>query len=256
MRNSYHFKKDALNALSGNWEKAVLTGFIAMLIGATLTTYSFTSSVDFEYLEEVPLFKVLIIILLIKAIIAIIIGGAGKFGYAKFNMNLIDRNVCEFSDLFSQINRIGAGFCMNFLVGLYTFLWSLLFIIPGVIKSYSYAMTPYIMAENPEMTASEAITESCKIMSGNKWRLFSLQISFIGWDFLCIAPMLVSISSILYGEQTTAVILLLLSVVILIVVQLLLTPYKEAANASFYRDISHTTVSHYIPRELPDSYHC
>ncbi len=259
MRSSYHFKKEALNALSGNWAKAILTAFIASLIGSTIaasnSNYSSNNSTDFKYweLEEaVPLFAILIMILLIKAVISIIIGGAGKFGYAKFNLNLIDKEPCEFLDLFSQLNRIGAGFCMNFLIGLYTFLWSLLFIIPGIIKSYSYSMTPYIMSENPEMTASQAIAKSCEIMSGNKWRLFSLQISFIGWELLCFVPALIIILAFYFG--TTSATILLLSLPLLFIGKLFLTPYKEAANAAFYRDISQTTVNHYSPRELPDSY--
>ena len=71
-----------------------------------------------------------------------------------------------------------------FLRGLYTYLWSLLFIIPGIIKSYSYRMVPYILTENPQMDASEAITLSRKMMDGQKWNAFVLDLSFIGWYIL------------------------------------------------------------------------
>ena len=54
------------------------------------------------------------------------------------NLNLVDNKDAVFSDLFSQFDRLGAGFCMNFLTGLYIVLWTLLFIIPGIIKSFSY----------------------------------------------------------------------------------------------------------------------
>ncbi|MBR4954890.1 MAG: DUF975 family protein, partial [Clostridia bacterium] len=113
-----------------------------------------------------------VVILVIWVIITIIIGGAAKLGYAIFNLKLVDNKEVAVSDLFSQFHRLGDGFCMNFLVGLFTFLWSLLLVIPGIIKQYSYAMTPYILAENPGMTATEAITESRRVMDGNKWRLF------------------------------------------------------------------------------------
>ena len=59
-------------------------------------------------------------------------------------------------------------------------LWSLLFIIPGIIKAYSNAMVPYVLADNPELGAKEAITLSHKMMNGSKWRAFVLDLSFIG----------------------------------------------------------------------------
>ena len=73
-----------------------------------------------------------------------------------------------------------------FLRDLYIFLWSLLFVIPGIIKSYEYRMIPYIMAENPDMSKDEAFAMSKKMMTGNKWRTFVLDLSFIGWDILSI----------------------------------------------------------------------
>ena len=102
----------------------------------------------------------------------------------------------------ASLNELGYGFTHNFvrnvltmfLKDLFTILWSLLFIIPGLIKSYSYRMVPYILSENQEMTATEAITRSREIMNGNKWRSFVLDLSFIGWILLsCITFGLVGI---------------------------------------------------------------
>jgi Predicted integral membrane protein len=67
---------------------------------------------------------------------------------------------------------------------IYKLLWSLLFIIPGIIKHYSYRMVPYILADHPEMSGNEAITLSRQMMDGQKWRAFVLDLSFIGWDIL------------------------------------------------------------------------
>ena len=69
-----------------------------------------------------------------------------------------------------------------FLRDLFTFLWSLLFVIPGIIKSYEYKMIPYLLSENPQMTKDEAFAESKRLMKGNKWRAFVLDLSFILWD--------------------------------------------------------------------------
>jgi uncharacterized membrane protein len=71
------------------------------------------------------------------------------------------------------------------LTGLYTYLWSLLLIIPGIIKSYSYRMASYIHIDRPELSSNECITESRKMMHGHKWELFCLEFSYIGWLFLC-----------------------------------------------------------------------
>ena len=96
----------------------------------------------------------------------------------------------------------------------YTFLWSLLFVIPGIVASFSYAMTDYILAEHPELTASEAINRSKEMMRGNRFRLFCLELSFIGWSILCLFT---------FG-----------------IGNLWLTPYKNAAKAAFYREVSGT----------------
>ncbi len=71
-----------------------------------------------------------------------------------------------------------------FIRNLFLSLWSLLLIIPGIIKSFSYAMVPWIMAENPNLKATRAITISREMMNGEKWRMFWLNLSFIGWYIL------------------------------------------------------------------------
>lgn len=71
-----------------------------------------------------------------------------------------------------------------FLRNLYTVLWTFLFVIPGIIKSYEYRMIPYILAENPEMDRREAFQLSKDMMQGEKWNAFVLDLSFIGWQFL------------------------------------------------------------------------
>lgn len=71
-------------------------------------------------------------------------------------------------------------FCM----GLYTTLWSLLFIIPGIIKAYEYSMIPYLLAENPNMSKQEAFAISKELMDGNKFNAFVLDLSFILWNFV------------------------------------------------------------------------
>lgn len=176
-------------------------------------------------------------------IVAIVIGGAGKLGYAKFNLNLMDGDRVAFRDLFSRFDRLGNGCGMVLLQNFYILCWTLLFFVPGIIKSYSYAMTPYILTEHPEMAANEAITASRRLMDGNKSRLFCLHFSFIGWRILCELP--VAIAFLMFrsgihknwGSPYTLLWLLPLSIS-LSAGYLFLHPYEEAAVAAFYREIS------------------
>ena len=275
MKYAADFRAEARDALRSRWLVAILTGFVASLIGACVATSggggSSSSSRDsantlfqeFQvtdfWLQYRAIIIAAIIALVIWIIVTIVIGGAGKLGYAIFNLKLVDKKDAEFKDLFSQFHRFGEGFCMNFLVGLYTLLWMLLFIIPGIIKNLSYAMTPYILAENPGMTVNEAITESRRIMDGNKWRLFCLSISFIGWGLLCAAPSLIAtviVSSIALSTLSVLPFLWLIPLTIpLSAGMLFLRPYEEAAWAAFYRDISATSVAPdpVLPESITDT---
>ncbi len=253
MNYAADFRKFARDALRSNWRVAVLTGFVASLIGANIATnggWNFDNSASSdnvpknlqvsEFWEALsPILLTVFATMTIWAVVTLVIGGAGKLGYAKFNLNVIDRKPLSLSDLFSQFHRLGTGFCMDLLMSLYTILWSLLFVIPGIVKSYSYSMTPYILAEHPEMTVTEAITLSRQIMHGNKWRLFCLQFSFIGWELLCIVPPLVLLP-LFSMEGYSPIVWLVLLFTTLIVGNLFLTPYRETAQAAFYRDITYT----------------
>ena len=99
-----------------------------------------------------------------------------------------------------------------FLTDLFTCLWSLLFIIPGIIKAYSYRMVPYIIKDNPELSALDVIHRSRQLMRGNKWKAFLLDLSFIGWFLL--------------GAITLGLVNIFWT-----------NPYSESANAVLYNDL-------------------
>lgn len=98
-----------------------------------------------------------------------------------------------------------------FLMSIFLLLWFLLFIIPGIIKCFSYAMTPFILEERPDLSANEAIDHSRAMMKGRKFDLFWLYLSFIGWGFLCIFTAGIGF--------------------------LWLIPYMQTALAAFYEDV-------------------
>ena len=230
MKVSADYRMLALDALRGKWKTAVLTGIAASALGATIVsgTSSVTSNsnqsngINFELFSQPNggrLLAVLLVSIGLWAIFTLIVGGAVRLGYARFNLNLADGKDAAFSDLFSQKDRLWDGFCMKFLQGLYIALWSLLLVIPGIVKTYSYAM------------------------DGNKWRLFCLDFSFIGWELLCALPMYAGYFLFLNnfsGSEAMAISIVLLLAIPLSVGFFFVRPYEEAAWAIFYRDITAT----------------
>lgn len=213
------FRYKAREALSGNWALAIGTGLIAALLGANGYSSSSNNRVNIENFNDTfgtiisNTFLIgLITFLSLYVIFLIIVGGAIELGYCQFNLNLVNDTNPKFIDLFSKFNIFWKALGMRLLTGLYIFLWTLLLIIPGIIASFSYAMTPYILAENPSMGINEAISLSKQMMDGNKWRYFCLNLSFIGWAILCLFTLGIG--------------------------YLWLNPYSSAANAVFYNDVS------------------
>ena len=90
------------------------------------------------------------------------------------------------SDLFGGFKDYGRILLTMLLTDIYIFLWSLLFVIPGIIKYYSYSMVPYVLRDYPDLSFDEAIEQSMHMMNGFKSKLFMLDLSFIGWAILCV----------------------------------------------------------------------
>lgn len=109
----------------------------------------------------------------------------------------------EAKDAFCGFDDFWAAFKVTFLVGLFTFLWSLLFVIPGIVKSYSYSMAMYILAENKGKPALECIEESKEMTNGHKMELFVLNLSFIGWALLGVITFGIAYIWVIPYMQTT-----------------------------------------------------
>ena len=212
----------ARQALAGRWGIAILVTLLASILGASVaaTNVSFDINVDAEVLQKLPeKFRVTATMILggmatvggTLGLVQFILGGVIKLGYCRFLLKNHDGEEGEVSDLFSRFDRFGDGFVLQLLTGLYTALWTLLFIIPGIVASYKYAMAPFIMEENPDMKASEAITASKEMMDGHKADLFVLDLSFLGWALLNIFTLGIG--------------------------SLWLNPYINAAYAAFYRTL-------------------
>ena len=211
-------RQAARDNLRGNYWLSVLVAFVAVLLGGIITGGTiFRVDVDTEVFHHLPRFIVRYLAIMgsvsgFFAFVQFIIGGTVQLGYAKYLLKQHDHASFDIHDLFSQFDRFKEGFLQNFLRNLYIFLWSFLLIIPGIVKSYSYAMTPFIMAENPDMSAKEAIEASKQLMHGHKDELFTLDLTFFGWSLL--AALTLNIGHIF------------------------LNPYKNAAYAVFYKELT------------------
>jgi len=119
----------------------------------------------------------------------------------------------DFADLLQGFNngQFVRTFLASLLVGVFTLLWSLLFVIPGIIKAYSYRLTLYVAADHPELSPTECITESRRLMDGNKWRFFCMDVVMVLWSLL---------GSCVCGVGA-----------------LWVTPYQAAADANLYEEI-------------------
>lgn len=239
MRLAADFRSIARDVLRGKWKIAVLVGLVASMLGAVEgmglevkfnieessvkaslelagnTIFSTGGSLGLDWgAFMVGKYTYIMIAALITGALYFVLGSIIAVGYAKFNLNLADKLEGTFENLFAYFSYWKTTAVAKLLRSIYLLLWSLLFIIPGIIAALSYAMTNYILVENPEMSASEAINLSKQMMDGNKWRLFCLRLSFIGWDILCGLTLGIG--------------------------YLWLTPYKQAAEAAFYREVSGT----------------
>lgn len=215
-------RRKAREHLQSNWALSIGIAAVACLLGGLLIGTSFLPNIQFSPSREFSLLFPFTwqvtdtIRITIKSgllsLAAFLIGGVLQLGYARFLLKQHDGKALDFNDLFSQFDRFGTGFAQDFLRTLYTFLWSLLLIVPGIIAALSYAMTPFILEEHPELTASEAIARSKALMDGHKMDLFILHLTFLGWDILCALTANIG--------------------------NLFLNPYKNAAYAVFYREIT------------------
>ena len=141
----------------------------------------------------------------------ILITGPFTVSLAMISLKAIHREHFELKNLFDGFYNFVNTFLLGIVNAVFVALWSLLFVIPGIVKALSYSMSYYIMAENPGISSEEARRKSIAMMDGNKMRLFKLHLSFIGWYIL---------SAFTFG-------ILLFWVV----------PYVQAATAIFYENI-------------------
>lgn len=222
------YRARAREMLRGKWGMAVLVTLLAGMLGGFVygSSFSFRFEIDQDLIGKLPQFLRVYLTAAFSvsgtlSIAAFIVGGTVRLGYCKYLLKLHDGDEGEVKDLFSEFDRFGEGFVLNLLTSLYIFLWTLLFIIPGIVAAYRYAMAPFILLENPGMKPREAIAASKEMMDGHKGELFILDLSFIGWGFLNLLTLGIG--------------------------SLWLNPYMNASYAAFYRQISYPVAPAFDP---------
>lgn len=197
MKTNSEYKNMALQSLEGNWAKAAVAMLIAVVVMGGIG-FGLGLSFDSTIVEAAPS---LINILLLPL----------SWGLIVYFLRLIRREDIAYSRLFDGFRQYGRILWAELLKNIYILLWTMLLIIPGIIKTYSYAMSEFILHDNPEMNGEQAICESMRMMQGHKMQLFLLDLSLIGW--------------------------LLLSYLTAGIGFLFLYPYYNSAHAHFYEEL-------------------
>ena len=199
-----NYKNRALSALENKWGNFVAITFVyGFIIGITQILSGDKDSPAILHLIGLVLF-----------ILALPL----TWGYQTLFLGAVRGGEATAKDLFEGYNKelFSRVLTTTLLYYVYVFLWSLLLLIPGCIKAYSYAMTPYILKDNPEMKNNAAIEESMRMMDGHKLELFMLDLSFIGWAILSILTCCIGF--------------------------LWLVPYMNMARVNFYEDLKKASV--------------
>ena len=199
-----NYKNRALSALENKWGNFVAITFVyGFIIGITQILSGDKDSPAILHLIGLVLF-----------ILALPL----TWGFQTLFLGAVRGGEATAKDMFEGYNKelFSRVLTTTLLYYVYVFLWSLLLLIPGFIKSYSYAMTPYILKDNPEMKNNAAIEESMRMMDGHKLELFLLDLSFIGWAILSILTCCIGF--------------------------LWLVPYMNMARVNFYEDLKKASV--------------
>ena len=199
-----NYKNRALSALENKWGNFVAITFVyGFIIGITQILSGDKDSPAILHLIGLVLF-----------ILALPL----TWGFQTLFLGAVRGGEVTAKDMFEGYNKelFSRVLTTTLLYYVYVFLWSLLLLIPGCIKSYSYAMTPYILKDNPEMKNNAAIEESMRMMDGHKLELFLLDLSFIGWAILSILTCCIGF--------------------------LWLVPYMNMARVNFYEDLKKASV--------------
>ena len=221
MKTNQEYKNLALSALRGNWAPAVVCAIVFMFATCVIVSPAYCANMASfgmapfinmrpAVLQGVTYSGLFINFLLLYPLM---------LGYTVAHNDLLVSGDSRLTG--NSFRHMFSGYLRNvltmFLMYLFIFLWALLLVIPGIIKSLAYSMTPFIIKDYPELSPNQAINLSIKMMKGRKFDLFWLYLSFIGWFFLCIFTLGLG--------------------------YLWLAPYVQTSMAAFYQDVKNDYLS-------------
>lgn len=189
-------KTQAKAGLKRNYWKSVLVGLLVVLMTAfTASNATGGSGADitsaFAGLSSGEILAALGLVItsalvgsLITAVVRAIIYNPLKVGISSYCMEAVEGEAPLKSVLNGYTNKFFGNVWALFLRDLFVFLWSLLLVIPGIVKGYEYRLVEYICAENEGISPKEAMARSKELMQGHKWNAFVLDLSFVGWNIL------------------------------------------------------------------------
>ena len=177
----------ARGALTGNWGVAVLGYVLCLVLIASLYLFVFSSAFFVGAVGGLSGANTEVAMEAMQGIIQLaefLFSGAFMVGFARFFLVIVQERQVRLECLFAGFKRFWTAFGAYFFSNLFVAFWSMLLIVPGIIAVFRYAMTFFVLADDPTCGPLEAITRSKGMMVGNKWKFFCLNLRFIGWAIL------------------------------------------------------------------------
>ena len=185
LKSNQELRSDARQQLEAKWGSAVIASLVYAVITGTASGAG--------------------------GIGALIIGGPMELGLATYVLLLKKREDAQLEHLFRGFRTFESSLVLYLVRSVFIALWSLLFVIPGIVAALRYSMSIYILHDNPEISGMDALNRSKEMMDGFKGRLFGLYLSFLGWAILCLFTLGIG--------------------------YLWLIPYMKVTEANFYEDL-------------------
>ena len=178
----------ARNALRENWGKIAIAMAVYYLMTVTIPALLSDILPFGVYQEYNEILGRYVSFSSIVGLYGFVLEGAFTLGLCSFLLSFFRMRDINPGYLFNGFERFVKAFCLMFMIGLFSFLWGLLFVVPGIIAYLRYSQAFFILEDHPDWGVMECIAESKRIMQGNKSRFFCLNLSFIGWIFLASLP--------------------------------------------------------------------
>lgn len=207
MKKNSEYKNEALAKLKGNWSPSIVATVIYLLVTVIIAGSSTPAIAkpDSVALASGLMGSTFLLSIFVFGPLVVAFNNSFKEYFLFDDQNIAGNMWKKFIDNYLH-KMLG-----KFLADVKVFLWTLLFFIPGIVMAFAYAMTPYILEDNPELSAWDASTKSRELMKGHKFDLFYLYLSFLGWGILAVLTCGIGF--------------------------IWLIPYMQLAEVSFYNDI-------------------